>query len=575
MASYPPPNPQAGPYSSYDRRTWRAQQKMQQRALKQQARMQRDQLRWQARAMRRSSIVGPLLVLALGVVLLLAQTGKISWPNTLAWYGNWWPLVLIGAGALLMLEWFVDQRMRGNDPARPVRTVGGGIIFLLVLLAIAGGASHAAQRGLEWKDAHYGRNFHIFDFAFGDRHDMDDTASSPIAAGGALLVRNPHGDVTVTGSSDDGQVHVSIHKQITATSDEDAEHKRQQMQPVFSGPGNNLVLDVPWQNGAQEDLVLQVPHNTVLTVQADRGSIDVQEVHAAVSVSAGGGEVNLSGINGAVSAHMNSRDSAFSAHSVTGPVSLEGHTGDINLSDITGPVDMHGEFFGTTHVERVNGPVGFRTNRTQFQVARVDGEIEIESGSDLHADSVMGPVTLQTKYRNITLDRVQGSVQIANRDGSVTVTNAPPLGEINITNQHGSVEVGLPEHAAFNVNAETHDGDIDNDFGLQSQGSHERPVLIGNIGTGGPLVKIQTTDGDVTVRKSVVEPLPPAPPAPPRITMSPASPAVPVTPATSKGLPVPKVQGAPKAPVGQKAAPSAPATPPKAAAPTPPTPPTP
>jgi DUF4097 and DUF4098 domain-containing protein YvlB len=343
----------------------------------------------------------------------------------------------------------------------------------------------------------------------------------------------------VTGSSDDGKIHVSVHKSIRARSDEDAESRRQRLQPTFSGTDANVVLSAVQIDGGNDDLTVQVPHNTVLTVNADHGAVNIEDIHAPVTVTAGNGEVNLSGITGSVSAHLNNSDATFSAHSVTGAVTLDGHAGDMNLSDITGPVSLQGEFFGTTHIERANGAVVFKTHRTQFEAARIDGDLDIESGSDLQANSVVGPVVLQTAYRNITLDRVQGSVKVTNRDGSVTLTNAPPIGTIEINNHHGSVDVGLPENAAFVLNAQTNNGDMENDFGLQDNENGHVKSMMGTVGSGGAAVKIQTSEGDVTVRKSSVAPLPPAPPAPPKLTVpsmpkaaQPARPARPAAPAT-------------------------------------------
>lgn len=536
MSGYPPPppppqgfpgggQPQNGPYGRFDKAAWRAQRQ----AMKQQARMQRQQMQWQRRAMRRGSLVGPLLLVTLGIVFLLAQTGKVSWPRALDWFGTWWPLVLIGAGVLLVVEWMVDQQLRGNDPQRAPRSIGGGVIFLLILVAITGVSVRGARRAYDWGNSNLGSGNGIpfWSFALGDKHELDDTTEGTIAPGGALLIRNPYGDVTVNGSSDDGQVHVDVHKEIRARSDEEAESKRKSLQPVFSGTAQSLVLEVPSFEGSHSDITVRVPHDTTLTVNAERGTIDVQEIHAPVTVSASKGEVNVSGITGVVNAHLNSQDAAFSAHSVNGPVTLEGHAGDMNVSDIQGTVTLAGEFWGTTHVERVNGAVTFHTNRTQFQAARIDGELEIESGSDLQANAVMGPVLLHTAYRNITLDRVQGKISVSNRDGSVTVTNAPPMGQIDIDNKNGSVEVGLPEKAGFVVNAQTNHGDIDNEFGLKEVDNdhNDSKALNGTVGSGGPTVRIQTTDGDVTVRKSAVEPLPPSPPPPPKITMVPPPPA--------------------------------------------------
>lgn len=526
MSSYPPPPPPQGPYGGYDKQAW----KMQQNALKQQARMQRDQMRWQLRARRRTSLVGPLLLLVLGIVFLLAQLGTLSWSTVLEWYGSWWPLVLIGAGLLLLAEWFWDQQRHTADGQPPARFLGGGMIFLLIVLAVLGASSHSANHVLLWKDNNFGPGLPFMNLAMGSEHDVDDVLTGTIDPGGTLLIRAPYGDVTVTGASDDGQIHVSVHKNIRAHNDEEVESRRKRLQPYFTGSAGSVVLDAPAIESGHDDLTVQVPRNTVLTVNAEHGSINVQEIHAPVTVtSSGSGEVNLSGIGGTVAAHMNNNDASVSAHSISGGVSIEGHAGDISLSDISGPVNVQGEFFGTTSVARTANAVSFHTKRTQFDAARIDGDLTIESGSDLEASSVMGPVTLNTAYRNITLNRVQGSVKVTNRDGSVTLTNAPPSGAIDITNSHGAVDVGLPDKAGFVLSAQVRHGDIENDFGLSAQENHDDNVLTGTVAGGGPTVRIQTTDGDITIRKSAVEPLPPAPPAPPKITIEP--PAPPASPA--------------------------------------------
>ena len=539
MSSYPPPPPGQPQYPPpYNRNDWKAQQ----RVLKQQARMQRAQARMQMRAMRRGSIVGPLVILTVGIVFFLVQTGRLSWAHALDWYAAFWPFVMIGAGVILLIEWAIDQYLHSDNPARGTRVLGGGVITLLVLLAIVGASSRAAKRGMEWKERTFGHGFSNWDHAFGDRHDSDDSLSSAIPAGGMLTVHCPHGDVTVTGTSQDGQVHVNVHKQAYAWSDSDAERKESQLQPTLKPDGHNLLLEVADIGGGQADLTIDVPHNTALAITAGRGDVDVHEVHADVTLTANHGQVDLSGIDGSVQTHVNDDDESVSAHSVNGIITIEGRAGDITASDITGPLTLHGDFFGTTHLERINGAVSFQTSRTQFQAARIDGEFEIAGGPDLQADQILGPVVLNTKQRNITLDRVQGNVQITNRDGSVNVTNASPLGQITISNQHGSVDLGVPEHAGFVLQAQTRNGDIENDFGLETKESENLNVLTGTVGSGGPSIKVDTSDGDVTISKSSVAPLPPAPPAPPRISIKPVPAVHPKEPKAPKPPAPPKAR---------------------------------
>jgi hypothetical protein len=84
-------------------------------------------------------------------------------------------------------------------------------------------------------------------------------------------------------------------------------------------------------------------------------------------------------------------------------------------------------------------PIHFHTSRTDFQLARLDGEVEISPDSDLSADQALGPVVLTTRNRNITLDRIAGDVSVTNRNGSVDLTAAPAIGNINIEDRNGSV----------------------------------------------------------------------------------------------------------------------------------------
>lgn len=69
-----------------------------------QARMQREAYRAQYRGYSRHSLVGPLLLIGIGVVAFLMTTHRINAGYFWQWYGHWWPLILIGAGVVLALE---------------------------------------------------------------------------------------------------------------------------------------------------------------------------------------------------------------------------------------------------------------------------------------------------------------------------------------------------------------------------------------------------------------------------------------------------------------------------------------
>lgn len=511
MAGFPPPNPQPGIDWKAQRRVW-----------KEQARFQREQARLQRRAMRRGSVVGPLLMVAVGVLFLLVELGHLDWGAVAEWFGNWWPLLLIAAGVVRLLEWAADQRgeqMRAAQGLPPLgsRRMGGGFIWLLILLAVFGGLAHAGSRAANWNVNHFGLNFldpADLDRALGEPHDSDDSLSREIPADGILTVDNPRGDVIVSGTSDDGKMHIAIHKQVFTFKEENAGKKARELDPEISGEGARVAVRVPSVGGSSHaDLSIDLPRGVTVMVTSDRGDVKVSAMHAPVTVSSNHGNVDLSGLTGAVVTHMQNDDANFSAHSVTGTVTMDGRVGDVNVSDVHGDVSLDGAISGASHLERVDGSVRFHTHRTDFQMARLDGKIDMDTGSDLSADQLMGPVILNTKDRNITLERVEGNVQIANSNGSVRLTSAAPLGTIDVVNKRGSVDVGVPASAGFVVDASTRRGEISNDFSLAKEGREDSPELRGTVGRGGVSVHVDTTDGDVKLRKAEVAGLPAVAPA--------------------------------------------------------------
>ena len=334
-----------------------------------------------------------------------------------------------------------------------------------------------------------------------------------------------------------------------AWKESDATTRQQQLQPQFSTDGNSLVLNVAAIASGQADLTIEVPKSMAVTMTADHGNVSVNDLQGAVTVSSNHGNLDLNGINGGIIAHVNDDDSDVSAGKINGGVSIEGRAENINLADITGPVTLQGDFFGTTDVQRVNGAVRFESSRTQFQAERLDGEFEVAGGAELQASGLVGPVVLSTRNHNVTLDRVSGTVVVKNKNGTVDVTEAAPLSALEITNEHGSVDVGLPEGHGFSLDASTRHGEMENDFALTAAGSEEHRTLNGTIAGGGPAVAITTTEGDVTVRKSSVAPLPPAAPPAPVPPATSATPVVPAAPKSLKGKPAPKTPNAPKPPV--------------------------
>jgi DUF4097 and DUF4098 domain-containing protein YvlB len=334
-------------------------------------------------------------------------------------------------------------------------------------------------------------------------------------------VVNPHGDITVNGTSDDGRVHIAVHKQVYAQSDSDAASKAQQLTPNATYNGTALTITEPSQEGARTDLILTVPAAVPTSVNANHGDVHVASIKAPVWVTANHGEIDLSAITGLATAHCNNWSSSVSAHDIAAGVSIEGRARNITLSEITGQVSIRGEFVGTTHLDHIIGAIHLHTARTDLQIARLDGEIESVPNEDLMVDQAVGPFILSTSNRNISLDRIAGDIAVNDRNGTIKLTAAAPLGTITLEDRNGTINVVVPERTGFSVEANTTNGQIDTGFPLSAFGSENHRSLNGVVGAGGPAVRITTTNGDISIHKDAVQPLPTNPPAPPKLTLAP------------------------------------------------------
>jgi Putative adhesin/Domain of unknown function (DUF5668) len=549
MAGYPPPYPPPGPPYGYDPRSQRRFLRDQVRGQRAAFRAQRAQMRYQMRGMRRGSILGPVVLIAVGIVFLLVQTGHLDHARVWEWYGHWWPFLLVAAGLVVLAEWAVDQHLM-RDPQRPQysRSLGGGI-FLVSLFFIFGGITAHGFHQFFDSNGRLIPGFQLdqdsLDQLFGDKHDSDQTIDTAFVPGSSLSVVNPRGDVTITGSSDDGRIHIAIHKQIYARTDSDAENKARQLAPETGVDGLNLNVNMPSLDGARADLIIQLPPSAATAVTANSGDVHVASIQNRVTVTANHGDVELSGITGTATVHVNNGGKSVAARSLGAGIIIQGHAQDLTLTDITGMVTINGEFFGTTHMAHIAGPIHFHTSRTDLQYVRLDGDAEISS-QGITSDQVMGPVVLTTRDRNVTLSRIAGDIAVTNRNGAITLTAAPAMGNITIEDRNGEVNATLPENAGFQVDARTAHGQVNTAFPLSSSESRDSTTLTGRVGVGGPTVRIVTSNSDISLNKANVQPMPVEPPAPPKITLAPT---VPGTPAILPAKASRKAKAVPFAPV--------------------------
>lgn len=500
MATPPPYSPQnPGQYPQDPRRQVRDYA----RAQRDQARAQRQYWRAYWRGGRRPSITGPIILLAIGVIALLVEIGRLNGYAIWDWYVRWWPLLLIVLGLISLAEYFFD---RGDPYAR--RRAGGGFVFLILLLLVLGWGAHSARR---WGHQ-FGVNDNDFWMMFGEEHDNDIQMNQTALASGIVNVQNPRGDVTVTPSTD-GQIHLTAHEVVHTSSDKDAQKAFDAVRPEITSSGSGSNITVPARGGSSVDLTLEIPEKSFLTVNAEHGDVTVEGLKNNADVTDGQGDVKFDGITGDVHGRMGDGD--FSAHAIDGQVFLNGHAEDVTLSEIKGQAVLDGEFFGDTHLEQMSSSVQFHSSRTEIDLPKLGGDLTLDS-DDLTANQTGGPLRIVTRSKNIELTQASGDLHIENSDGDVNVTAAAPLGNVEITNKTGGLTLTVPENANFSVTASTtDDNDLETDFPLDVTTGGDHKQTSGTIGRGEVKLDLSTTHGNLELRKGSMELAAPAPPSAP------------------------------------------------------------
>ena len=314
-----------------------------------------------------------------------------------------------------------------------------------------------------------------------------------------------------------------VRKKVVADNEEQGKKIDGETQPTFTTAGTTVTLNANTggasNNAVASDLEIYVPQKANVEVSTKRGDIRIAgragniitNSHGDVTVADNAGNVNISLRRGNVR-----------ASNIKGDVSVDGRVDDTNISDVSGDVRLSGDFFGQMNLAKVAKSVTFHSSRTDMQMARLDGDLTMESG-DLRARAITGPMHLATRAKDIHLEDVSGNLKIDNSNGVVEYRAGRSLGDVEINNQRGTVQVTLPEHAAFHMDALAHRGDIESDFSdihVQSERNQDQRA-VGSVGNGGPLVKLVNAFGDVQIRKSSGLPSLPAPPQAPKAQPAP------------------------------------------------------
>jgi len=453
----------------------------------------------------RRSFAGPIVLISIGIVALLATMGQLDKFALVAWFAKYWPLVLIVWGVIKLFEYWHAQRA-GYRAAG----IGAGGVFLIIFVIILG----SMATGLVKWGPILGDEIEIdgetWSFGVGDKYTFTNKQDQDFPAGGSLRVINERGDVKLTVSGD-SRVHVLTDTITRATSADEAGRMNQARLPKITTEGNILVIDSTGTGGVNNanrafvNMEIQVPRKAMADILTLRGDVTIIGRDGDVKAESKRGDVEIQDVNGRVEAHLRRAMGStgdVTVSKVTGDVSVEGKVSDCTVSDVGGEVTLRGDYYGSIQVSRVPKPVRFQSSRTDLEIARLDGNLVMESG-ELRVSSLAGPVTLRSRSKEVRFESFSGDLTLDTTNGEVEVrVSKLPVGNIDITNRNGPIRLSLPGNGAFSADAMTRHGEIRSDFTeIKPESVRENTNASGKVGAGGATVRLRTENGDIELRR--------------------------------------------------------------------------
>jgi hypothetical protein len=472
----------------------------------------------------RRSFAGPFVLIVVGTVFLMATMRVLSIGRLAHLFANYWPALLIVWGVIKLVE-----HQRAQREGTRASGIGGGGVVLVVMIVVFGLIATQLEH-VNWSGLHDQFNFDDNDFGdiFGQSYNFNDNLQQDFPAGASLKILDTHGAVSVH-ASDDNKITVVVRKRVGADNQSDADKYNNETKPTITAIGGLVTIDAKAEAAGdhpiETDLDISLPRKVQVSIISRRGDVNLSGRDGGIDISAQHSDTAVEDVNGNVK--VSQEKGSVKIEQITGDVHVQGRVNEVSVADVKGAVQLDGEFQESIKLARITKTVTFKSSRTDMEFSRIEGTLDLDS-DELHAEQITGPLHLTTRSKNIRLEEVSGDVRLQDDNGAIEV-GMRTLGNVQIDNRNGDIQLSLPDKAAFRLDARTRDGEIQSDFSeLKVNNDEHEAKASGSVGNASSHIVLNNEHDGIEIRKA--SSMPPKPPEPP----NPAK--------AGKALPAPKVK---------------------------------
>jgi hypothetical protein len=474
--------------------------------------------------MRRGSVIGPLILIGLGVLFLFRNL----WPEIplVDLVSRFWPFLLIAWGAIRLIE-ILFWSMTGKP--LPRNGVSGGEWALIFVICIVGATMYTAHNAPSWFPTRSAWRRVVL--PMGESYDYTlAPVEKPCAKNCRIVIESFRGNAKISGSAD-ATVKASGQESVRSFQQADADSANKQTPLELIQQGDQIIVrtnqdKVSDRVQPNDDLDLTVPEGSSIEAHGRYGDFDIQGINGNVNINSDNAGVRLENLGGNVLVETRASDT-IRAVDVKGSVELKGRGDDVELQNIGGLVTVNGVYVGEIQLNNLAQPLRWEDPLNSMAFEKLPGQIRLSRG-EFTGNNVIGPMRLKARSSDVRLSEFTQSLDLTLDRGDIDLKPGKNLPKMEVHTRSGDIDLALPPGSKFDLRASTEHGEATNDYGepVREDESNHRAAVVGNTG-GGPELRLETGRGNVTVRKATAEdtttppditnapPKPPKPPSPP------------------------------------------------------------
>ncbi len=147
---------------------------------------------------------------------------------------------------------------------------------------------------------------------------------------------------------------------------------------------------------------------------------------------------------------------------------------------------------------------GWSVSYEIFVPQNTDLTLKAHNGG-INISDVRGQIRFDGNNGGVHLTRVAGDVSGATVNGGIQVDLTGSIWDgrqLDVSTRNGGVTVAMPSSYSAHLQAETQNGGVHSDFPVMLESNVRPRRLDFNVGAGGPLIHISTTNGGVTLKST-------------------------------------------------------------------------